>query len=353
MDIIFENQYERSKDFYKEMFTYSFFKRPPMMAAYIVFALIFVLCILSLLFPDMLLFDNTAGIYTPIFIITVVVMVIRYVRTVEISYKRDLEINNGEPVEIKIKLTSDVIETCRVNSESKNNISYQSVRKIITTRNYYVLLTEAKQYIVLKKTGFITGTPDEFLPFAKRKVVKGAKKSKIQLVFIILASVIALSVAVSLYIANGRTIFENRAEPTEAELEKIHELVAFEQKELSECKELLSRYDDRTKELGIEIRPVLEQTRAVNNQGLVEKHDWSKDNWLPQFYNSKIICYVYKDGKRLTNQTSYNSIGFFVDIYWLLYTGKNENTTFNENPFDRFDTSFDSLLSQVSNLLQK
>ena len=156
-----------------------------------------------------------------------------------------------------------------------------------------------------------------------------------------------------MYVANGRTIFDNRTEPTAAGLEKIHEILAFEQEKLSECMELLSHYDDRIKELGIEIRPVLDQTRAVNNQGLVEKHDWDKDMWLPKFYSSKIMCYVYKDGKKLENRTSYNSISFFVDIFWLLYSGKNEDTTFNENPFDRFDASFDSLLNQVNNFLQK
>ena len=349
MDILFENQYERTKDFHKEIISYSFFKRPLIMAVYIVLALIFVLCILSMLFPGVFPFDNIAGIYLPFLVIVVVVMIVRYVRTVEISHKRDLEINNNEPVEAKMILTNDAIETCRVNSESKNHISYQSIKKIISTHNYYVLLTEAKHYVVFKKDGFITGTPDEFLSFIKSKIIKGAKKSKMQIVFICLASVIALTVAVSLYLANGRTIFENRAEPTEVELEKIHEIITFEQAKLSECMELMSRYDDRIKELGIEIRPVLEQTRAVNNQGLVEKHDWNKDNWLPKYYSSKIICDVYKDGKRLENRTSYNSISFFVDIYWLLYAGKNEKTTFNENPFDRFDTGFDSLLNQVSN----
>jgi len=177
--------------------------------------------------------------------------------------------------------------------------------------------------------------------------------SKAQIVLICLACVIVLAVAVSLYIANGRTIFENRSEPTEAELHKIDEIVNFEQDKLFECAELLSRYDDRTKELGIEIRPVLEQSRAVNNQGLEEKHDWNKDHWLPKFYTSKIICYVYKDGERLEDRTLKNIIGFFVDIYWLTYAAKNETPIFNENPFDNFDAGIDSLLNKVSGFLHK
>jgi len=353
MDILFENRYERTKGFHKEIISYSFFKWLQSLAVYIVLTLIMIFCSLALLLPGVFSFDNTTRIFFLFLAIVVVMLIVRYVRTVEISYKRDLEINNGKPADIKVILTNDEIEVCSVNSGSKNHISYQHIRKIITTRNYYVLSTEAKHYIAFRKDGFVMGTPDEFISFIKSKVKQDAQKSKPQYVFICLASVIALSVAVFLYTANGRTIFENRAEPTEAEMEKIHEIISFEQAKLSECMELLAHYDERIKELGIEIRPMLEQNRAVNNQGLVEKHDWNKDNWLPKFYSSIIICYVFKDGKRLENRTSNDTVSYFVEIYWLLYAGKNENTTYNETPFDYFDTGFDNLLSQVSIFLSR
>ena len=352
MDILFENQYERTKKFHKEIYTYSFFKRPIMLALYIVLSFIFILCILSMLFLDIFQFENAARIVS-IIPIVVVVMIVRYFRVIDISYKRDLELNNGEPAKIIMTLTNEGIETCRANTESKNHISFQCIMKIITTHNYYLLLTEAKHYIVFKKDGFCKGTPDEFLSFIKGKIVKSTKKSKRQIVLIWLVGIAALSVVASLYILNGRTIFENRSEPTEAELEKIHEILAYEQEKLSECMERLSQYDDGIKGLGIEIRPELDRTRAVNNQGLVEKHDWDKDFWLPKFYSSKIRCTVYKDGKMLENRTSYNSISLFVDIFWLLYAGKNEDIYYNENPFDSFDMSLDRLLNQVSIFLQK
>ena len=354
MNILFENQYARTKDFHREIFLYSFFKRPSRVVLHVLLASIFILSILSLLFPGVFPFGNTAVIYLPFWVVVVaVMMIVRYVKTVEISRKRDLEINNGEPVEIKMILTDDGIESFRADSESKIHISYQNIKKIITIRNYYILLTEAKYYIAFKKDGFVTGTPDEFVSFIKSKVIKSVKKSKMRIFLICLACVIVLSAAVSLYITNGRTIFENRAEPTEAESVKIHEIIIFEQAKLSECTELISSYNDRINKLGIEIRPVLEQNRAVNDRGLVVKHDWNKDNWLPRFYSSKIICYVYKDGKRLENRTSYDSISYFVNIYWLLYAGKNENAAYNETPFDYFDTDLDSLLNRVSDFLLK
>ena len=170
MDIFIENQYIRTKEFHKEILLHSLFKRPRMLVAYIALAVIFIVCIFSLPFPGILLYSSTAGIAIPFSIFIVVLLVIRYFRTVDICYKRDLEINNGEPVEVKMILTSDGIETCRVNSESKNHFSYNSVKKIITTRNYYALLTEAKYYIVFRKDGFITGTADDFLSFINNKI---------------------------------------------------------------------------------------------------------------------------------------------------------------------------------------
>ena len=178
MDILFENRYERTKAFHKEIISYSYFKRLQSLALYIVLTLIMVFCSLVLLFPAVLPFYKTAGIYLLFLAIFVVMMIVRYARTVKIGYKRDLEINNGKPAEIKMILTSDGIEACNVNSESKNHISYQSIRKIITTRNYYVLLTEAKHYVAFRKEGFVTGTPDEFVSFIKSKVIKDAKKKQ-------------------------------------------------------------------------------------------------------------------------------------------------------------------------------
>ena len=189
MDILFENQYERTKGFYKEIFSYTFFRRPQMMALYIVLALIFILCtrLLSLLFSGLSPFDNTIVIYLSLWAIFMVFMIVGYGRTVEICYKRDLEINNGKPIEIKLILTNDGIESCRLNSETKNHISYQSFRKIISTRNYYVLSTEAENYVALKKDRFITGTPNEFLSFIEGKITKGTKKSKKQIILIFIA----------------------------------------------------------------------------------------------------------------------------------------------------------------------
>ena len=351
LDILFENQYKRTKEFHKEVYSFSFFKQPLNMFIYIIVALVLTGCFLSVILPRVFPVDNSVWLYISVLVIVVAIRFVRYFRAVEISRKRDLEVNNGELVEMRIILTKEGIESCCVNSESKNHISYQSIRKIILIRHYYVLLTEAKHYIVLKKDGFVKGTPDEFLSFINSRLQNVKVKGKMRIVFICIASTVVLLIAALLYIANGRTVFEKRSKPTQTEQAKIREIIAFEQAKLSECVELLSSHDDRIKELGIEILPVLEQTRSVNNQGLVEKHDWNKDNWVPKFYSSKIICYVCKDGEWLESRTSNNSTSYFADIFWLLYAERNENATYNETPFDHFDTRVDSLLDQVARFL--
>jgi hypothetical protein len=284
-----------------------------------------------------------------------IAMLRRHSEEANLSYKRDLENNNGNPIEIVVIMTADGIDSSRVDLKSKIHISYQSVKKLMISKNHYILLTEAKQSITFQKDGFVKGTSDEFLSFLNQKINSNFQKrkmSKTKAVLIALASLISIFIAVSLYMVNGRTIFENRKKPSEAEEIAIHDIIAYEQDMLSECLELLKPYDARLKELGIEIRIHIKRDRAVNSQGLVEEHDWNKDMWIPKHYSSSVYCQIYKDGRMLEQRTSSNTISYFVNFFWLVYAGKNEDTRFNENPFDRIDMSFSGLLDQVSFYLQ-
>ena len=355
MDILFENQYEHTRefyeDFYKEFLSYTFFKRPIVIAVFIAFAVFLAHCAASVLINGVLPYGSKSGIYICIIIGSSAMWFVRYFRAKKTynMYLRDMKIYNGEPASIKTILTNEGISATLADSEPKYLFPYQSIKKVTTTRRYYVLFTYSKQCMMFKRDSFVRGTPDEFLAFIKSILRGRTKKSKKQIVLVGLSCGIALVVIVVLYTANGRTIFENRSKPTESELLKINEILVFEQEKLSECRELLSLYDDKIKELGIELVPTLEQTRAVNNQGLVETHNWDKDMWLPKFYSSKITCFVYKDGNKLIDRASLSYVSYFVDIYWLLHSGKNEDTVFNENPFDYFDLGIESLLRSVAN----
>lgn len=168
--------------------------------------------------------------------------------------------------------------------------------------------------------------------------------------------IIACIVAAYMYWVNGRSIFENRSVPTEAEKEQIQKILSFEQEKLAECMELLISYNVRASELGIEIRPTLHQYRAVNIHGLVEKHDFKIDFWMPKYYESKIVIDIYKDGAKLARWKTHNTTSYISEIIWLVSARKQENIfEFNERPFSNSNIEFDNkmmnLLDEVSQVV--
>lgn len=144
----------------------------------------------------------------------------------------------------------------------------------------------------------------------------------------------------------------------DAEIETINSILNFERQNLLECTNRLSEYDDKAKELGVEIRPVLKRQRGVNNLGQVKDYDIQRELKLPQFYTSRIICYAYKDGIILTEQEDYdrNVTSFFTMGFQLVKAWKKGNIELNESPFDNAYSNFDSainlLFKQISEYLQ-
>lgn len=275
-------------------------------------------------------------------------------QNIKIIIKRMQESTNAQEYETTTSFGEDSLKCINHSTNGTVTFSYDSIERFVETKNHYALFTGANQYILVNKNDIEqTHKTEEFIGFVKSHCKNLKVKSKIlPIVLICLACVIAAF----MYWEDGRTIFENRSELSASEKQTINEILAFEQQKLSECQELLLPYGDRAKELGIEIRPILERTRAVNHQGRVEKHDLQNEMWLPKYYSSQIICYAYKDGEKLEKHTSYNSWSYFADIFWLVNERKDDNAVeYNENPFYGsyidFDTSIERLLKQVSDYL--
>ena len=252
----------------------------------------------------------------------------------------------------------------RVESNGRvSETSYNLIKELIEDSKRFFIITGTSSAFVVPLTAFVNDAQKlEFLQLIHKRMggkpvdtndskahLKDNNRKKNLFKRIILIS-IACIIGAYLYLFNGRTIIESPRKVTEAELEIVDEILDFEEKQLAECRRLLSRYDNRAKELGIKIRPILDRTHAVNNFGRVEKYDLQNELKLPKFYSSKIICYVYKDGQKLMRQNSY-----FVMIFWLVNTGKNDAAEFNKNPFDNsytdFDSSIVSLLKEVSDYI--
>ena len=347
MDTHFENRYERTKEFHKEIITYSIVKNPATLIAYIPLIIIFAMSIISLLSPGVLPFSlsrNSAIRNCTFLAVLAAVIIYRYIKTLKNDYKRDIETNNGEPMKVEMVLTDDGIGMYSIDQDAKAHIPYKSVTKIINTKNYYGLLTEAKQLMFFKKDGFIKGSPDEFLPFIRSKITERSNKRKI----IISAACLACVIIALTYWYYGRTIIEDRSTPTEAQWDTIIMILEHERTKLIEFKELLKPYADMLNELDIQINPVVQQRRAINHRGRSELHDWENNMWLPRYYRSLVACFIYKDGKILENPTPGSSPGYFVEYYWIVHAIKDEPVIFYEDPFKNFDENFNKLLNEIS-----
>lgn len=164
----------------------------------------------------------------------------------------------------------------------------------------------------------------------------------------IIIGLIAFIFAAYMYWVNGRSIFESHSAPTEAEKEQIQRIVSFEQEKLAECKERLTSYNVRASELEIEIRPTLSQYRAVNIHGLVQKHDFKSEFWIPKFYESEIEISIYKNGARLAKWKSHNTTSYFCEFFWLVRVRKQENILeLNQRPFNNSYMEFDSIMMNL------
>ena len=160
--------------------------------------------------------------------------------------------------------------------------------------------------------------------------------------------IIAIVFAGIMYWVNGRTIYDAHTPATGKELDTIHEIMAYEQQKIDECTALLAKFTDQAQSIGLELKPVLNQHRAVNYDGKVETHDFNMDMWLPKYYSSRIMIWVYKDGEPLVNKTSSSTTSFFVSFYTLVDVRKNEGMVeYTQDPFNNHYTDFDANIEDL------
>lgn len=165
----FENQYTCTKEYYKEYYRYTYFRKPIIVIINIILSISFVIGILSIMFPNIIVLDNNmaeANIATALIALCFQIYV--FVRNKNLAYDRDLEKNKGNPIEVKILIMDDNIHIF-ANSNKDINIEFTNIEKVIKAKNYYILVTKAKLYIALKKDGFVNGTTIQFEKFLNKK----------------------------------------------------------------------------------------------------------------------------------------------------------------------------------------
>ena len=166
---MFENKYTCTKNYYKEYYKYSYFKKPIMIILNILLSINFIINLFFIIFPQLSNIDiHTAQLYIANALVIVCIEIYIYIKNVNLAYNRDLERNNGNDIEIKLIINEDDINISN-NLEKDTNIEFKNVQKVIKTKNYYILMSKAKLGIALKKDSFIKGTANEFEKFLKQK----------------------------------------------------------------------------------------------------------------------------------------------------------------------------------------
>lgn len=169
MEVYFENQFICSKNYYKEYYKYSYFKKPIIIILNIILSICFVTNLLCIIFPKLSKTDSyTAQLYIANVLLILCIEIYIYVKNVNLAYNRDLERNKGKATQIKLLVTKDNIKISS-NLNNDTNIEFKNIEKVIKTKNYYILVTKAKLGIAFKKDSFVKGTEKEFEEFLKQK----------------------------------------------------------------------------------------------------------------------------------------------------------------------------------------
>lgn len=172
MENTFENQYICTKQYYKECYKAICLKRTSIIILYLIFGLNLISIILDVVLFKVTQLNNYTtqlNIFVDIFILFLPMYT--YISNKNLAYRRDLETNQGNPIEIKLLISEENINIC-IMPNSNTNMEFINIERVIKTKNYYIFISKAKLWIAVKKDGFTKGTAKEFEEFIKQKGIK-------------------------------------------------------------------------------------------------------------------------------------------------------------------------------------
>ena len=157
--LLFENIHTRDEAFYKEIYFHHYFKRKICRFIDIWVGISLLMGFLGFLFetrPDYTVY----GCY----VLIALLRIIMYRRIVKVSMARQKEISASGNILYTITVTEETI-THKNSLGSEYSIGFASIKKACQTKNYIVLQSEARQWYIFKKDGFVMGNCDDFLIF--------------------------------------------------------------------------------------------------------------------------------------------------------------------------------------------
>lgn len=93
-----------------------------------------------------------------------------YRRNLKLMVARELEQNNGQPLELHCTITRDALTLSGPFGSQEN--SFDVIKKVRTTKKLILLYTNARLVWIIPRDSFVHGDPTEFLAFLKDKGLK-------------------------------------------------------------------------------------------------------------------------------------------------------------------------------------
>ena len=163
MEPLFENRHIRNKAMFQEFGRYSMLHNPA--------TIIFSICTVALLHLTVSdWFANETLSINYLFYICILwgSFIFVYYRSVDLSVKRELELNHGQPMEQHFFVNEDGF-TAQGPSGGTTEVSFDTIKKVRQTKHLILLCTKTKLFWAFPKQTFTKGTPEEFLAFLKAK----------------------------------------------------------------------------------------------------------------------------------------------------------------------------------------
>lgn len=167
-ETLFENRFVRDEATAKEVYGYYFFKRPLMIALYVIIAINALAHILTLILG----FSEVKDVYLPFILLAFILamMFVAYRSQVKALVSRDDESAGGEEFFNELRVTdSEISITSPVGSQS---IGIDKLKYAFVTRNYICVVTKARLMYIFKKDSFTIGDSYGFIAFLREKGIK-------------------------------------------------------------------------------------------------------------------------------------------------------------------------------------
>ncbi|MCL2046136.1 MAG: hypothetical protein FWG88_07105 [Oscillospiraceae bacterium] len=108
LESIFENQYIRTKEFFAEFYRWAYIKNPSYVVVHSIWFAYFLFGIFTYIYFDSVKLSQRVMIPILPFIFWFF-LILRIIRHTKIQYKRDLEVNQGSPIEFMYIINEEAI----------------------------------------------------------------------------------------------------------------------------------------------------------------------------------------------------------------------------------------------------